>query len=228
MTTQLFLPILIFTFAVTLTAGAASASPAELCRAAFVGANESYIDLSPEAHPQAFIQTARQVRAEVIQNLGFLPEIKRTKLSDVSDIKLFFPGAEKIRKNAIAYSSYQNLNGTTLEVKMTWVREDLRQMGLSKLLFSEILAQHPEMNRIHVSDLVDTNLEIFEQARETLGKKKSIRETPLYRKYSLFGFTEIKKVKIIKMKTHPLSLGGKDFEIVLRHPAIEFDLIRPR
>lgn len=198
------------------------------CRAAFASINRSYIDLSPSLHSEAFIEKTRELRAEVVRRLGFLPDIKRTQLTDIGDIKLFLPGAEPTKENAIAYSSYRSIKGKTLEVEMTWVREDFREMGLSKLLFSEILAQHPEIRRIHVSDLVDTNLELFEKARETLGKKKSLRTLPLYRKYAAFGFTEIKKLKIMKMKTHSMSLGGKEYELVTQNPAIEFDLVRSK
>jgi hypothetical protein len=213
--------------------GLASATVASnICRTAFAGPNFSYSELSPDVYPPEFIKIASEIRARVIQSLGALPDLKRTTLSDVSDIKLYLPGTEKTKANMIAYSSYRNLAGKTLEVEMTWVRDDLRRMGFSKLLFAEILALHPKIKRVHVSDLVDTNLELFENARSkdglALGKKDSIRETLLFKKYAAFGFTKIENIKITKMKTFDLKFVEGNYAMVLEHPSIQFDLVRSK
>ena len=220
--------IILAMFLLVVHATPSLAGSKEICRAIFKHSRHNYVDLEsdPDLSPTLKEQILR-ARVKVIASYGHLPQLQETNLTGISDIKLFPIDAETIRGNAFAYLSY-NVDRKTLNINMTFTEENLRNKGFSELLLSEILARHPDVRRIHVSDLVGTNLKIFEGARETMKKKAAIRETYAYKQYSKFGFTKLKNIEISKGVYQEMVLGGAKQILVLEAPAIAFDLEIPR
>jgi GNAT superfamily N-acetyltransferase len=214
--------------AATLSFGSsAQAKTAAACSAVFSDKSGAYIDLETANLTGELRASVLAARDKVEGSIGWLPVIRRLRLTGISDIKFFEPGVATKKKNAIAYTSY-SLSGTKLNMSMTFVKPSYRNKGLSELLIAEILAANPEVDRIHIESLVDTNSELFERAYKKMGLKDSIRETYAYRRYARFGFSKIKDAEYKERKLYPMSANGKQYNMILEEGGVSFTLKRPK
>lgn len=91
----------------------------------------------------------------------------------------------------VALLDIEIANGN-LEVREVFVNSDLRRHGAARLLLEQALADHPSVTGIRTFALVQTNLDVVNQARAAkLTQEQAIRSTPAYKIRARLGFTEI-------------------------------------
>lgn len=196
------------------------------CDSKFLKKSERYVDESEL--PGNLREPVLAARKRVEKKLGRLPVIRRIDLTELNDVRLFEKGVATKSENAIAHTSFK-VNGNVLRMGMTWVVDDenYRHKGLSELMLAEILAAHPEVDRIYVNDLTDTNLELYQESRKTMGIKDAIRQTYGYMSYARFGFTKIVDPEDFPGKFIPMTFGKKKYSFVEEEPHVSFTVKRP-